>query len=289
MNVKPFVKWAGGKSQLLPEIRKTYPELIERYCEPFVGGGAVLFDILQRKHPKEVLINDINSDLINVYRQIQENVYLLVDRLTEIENEYLQSDENERKKIYYANREIFNNLHVKENELLSAVLFLFLNKTCFNGLYRVNSKGEYNVPQGKYKNPLICDKENLINISKILENVQIINSDYKNCESYIDCNTFVYIDPPYRPLPNTASFTAYDKSGFTDKEQKELGQFIDKIYKKGAKIVLSNSDPKETDINDNFFDALYSNYIINRIKATRMINSNGNKRGSVSELLITSY
>lgn len=289
MNVKPFVKWAGGKSQLLHEIRKKYPEIIEKYCEPFVGGGAVLWDILVNKKPNEVLINDINADLINAYIQIQNNINELIEKLSIYEDIYLKATETERREIYYSNRILYNNISANENKVLKAVLFIFLNKTCFNGLYRVNGKGEFNVPQGKYKNPLICDKENLMNLNKILQGVLIQQGDYKDCEYFIDNKTFVYIDPPYRPLPNTPSFTAYDKSDFTDKEQKELGVFIDKIYNKGAKVVLSNSDPKETDENDNFFDVLYSKYIINRIKATRMINSNGNKRGSVSELLITSY
>lgn len=289
---KSFIKWVGGKSQLLDEIRLKYPSHIERYCEPFVGGGAVLFDILEKFNPKDVLINDINSELVNTYIQIKSNANELLSLLSEYQKEYDMKNEDVRQNIYFRKRNRFNELIVKcEYKYLieKAALFIFLNKTCFNGLYRVNSEGFYNVPKGKYKNPIICDKENILKISYLLKNVNIKNSDFENCKSFIDNQTFVYIDPPYRPLTETSSFTSYSKEQFNDNEQKRLGLFIDEINKIGAKIVISNSDPKNVDKNDNFFDDLYRNYKISRVEAKRMINSNAKKRGMVTELLVANY
>ncbi|MCD7958578.1 MAG: Dam family site-specific DNA-(adenine-N6)-methyltransferase [Ruminococcus sp.] len=173
--VKPFVKWAGGKSQLLGEIRKKYPDTIERYCEPFVGGGAVLLDVLANFQPKEVLINDVNAELTNAYVQVRDNVDKLVDRLSEMQNEFWMMNEDERKEYYYKQREHFNEL-IGNNDSLNekAALFIFLNKTCFNGLYRVNSKGLYNVPMGAYKKPSICDEVSIRLISGLLKNVEIM-------------------------------------------------------------------------------------------------------------------
>lgn len=288
--VKPFVKWAGGKSQLLNEIRTKYPQKIERYCEPFVGGGAVLLDILANFSPVEVMINDINSALVNTYRQVQNNIEPLISRLEVMQTEFWAADSEKRKTIYSQKRELFNDL-VNDNEdsLEKAALFIFLNKTCFNGLYRVNRKGQFNVPIGSYKMPPICDAENLRYVSKLLQNVKIKCGDYKDCADFIDGNTFVYIDPPYRPLTETASFTSYNENEFGDQQQIELGRFIDEITEKGAKVVASNSDPQNTDVNDNFFDDLYARYSIYRVSAKRMINSNGSSRGEISELLICNY
>ena len=289
---KPFVKWAGGKSQLLNEIRNKYPANIEKYCEPFVGGGAVLFDVLEKFHPKEVLINDINFELINTYNQIKNNIDELIKKLNKYQKDYADKDEEDRLKIYLKNRDKYNKLILKytDDDLLEkASLFIFLNKTCFNGLYRVNKDGLYNVPKGKYSNPLICDEKNLREINKLLQNVKILNGDFELCNKFIDKKTFVYIDPPYRPLNDTASFNSYAKFEFDDKEQIRLGKFIDDISEKGAKIVLSNSDPKNVNNKDDFFDDLYKSYNIVRINAKRMINSKGSKRGAVKELLIANY
>lgn len=287
--VKPFVKWAGGKSQLLNDIRANYPEKIEKYCEPFVGGGAVLLDVLANCQPKEVLINDINAELINTYSQIKNNVEKLIEMLSEMQESFWKKNDTERKVMYLANRERFNELKVNVDEQISlekAALFIFLNKTCFNGLYRVNRKGFFNVPMGAYKNPPICDAENLRLIGGLLKNVQIKSGDYSECADFIDENTFVYIDPPYRPLTATSSFTSYSENEFGDKQQIELGKFVNEISAKGAKFVASNSDPKNSDENDSFFDDLYSSYKIMRVSAKRMINSKANGRGSVNELLI---
>jgi DNA adenine methylase len=294
MTIKPFIKWAGGKVQLLADIRSNYPaelgKSVDRYCEPFVGGGAVLFDILSNYAINEVLINDINAELINTYKKIKEIPSALIDDLAVMQEEFWLLDTIARKEYYYDKRERFNYLKVNGDEdvnLEKAALFIFLNKTCFNGLYRVNKKGLFNVPSGAYTKPLICDAENLNNISKLLQNVTIQCGDYKDCLDFGDKNTFYYVDPPYRPLTQTASFTSYAESDFTDKEQIELGHFVDELTVKGAKVVISNSDPKNSDSNDNFFDELYRKYNISRVTAKRMINCNGESRGNVSELLIS--
>lgn len=287
--IKPFIKWAGGKSQLLCEIRKKYPRNIKKYCEPFVGGGAVLFDILENFTPDEVLINDINPDLINTYKQVQNNVEGLIENLSDMQVTFWEADADARKKIYLDKRTRFNELKTYNNDnynLEKATLFIFLNKTCFNGLYRVNRKGLFNVPMGAYKNPPICDSENLHKVSKLLQNVKINCGNYTECLDFIDKNTFAYIDPPYRPLTATASFTSYSENEFGDRQQIELGKFVDKISANGAKVIVSNSDPKNSDESDRFFDDLYSSYTIMRVSAKRMINSKASGRGSVNELLI---
>ena len=292
---KPFIKWVGGKGQLLSEINKLYPvELgknINKYAEIFVGGGAVLFDILSKYKLDEVYISDKNLELINTYKSIRDNVDILIKSLKEMEEQYIPLDTENRKDYYYKKREEYNSLKINSevNNIEKAVLFIFLNKTCFNGLYRVNKKGEFNVPMGAYKKPKICDEENLKNVSLTLRNVKIVYADYRESESFIDEKTFVYIDPPYRPLNTSSSFTSYTENDFSDKEQIELAEYIDLLNKKGAKIVISNSDPKNNDIDDNFFDELYDNYNINRVKATRMLNSNASLRGAINELLITNY
>lgn len=292
IKTKPFVKWAGGKSQLISEIRKKYPKNIKCYCEPFVGGGAVLFDILANYKPEKVLINDINKELIITYYQLQNNVDNLIKKLFALQNEFISADLEQRKIIYNNNRKLYNSLKNKSfenNELEIASLFIFLNKTCFNGLYRVNKNGDFNVPMGSYKNPLICDEFNLKKSSSLLKNVKIICGDYSRCIDYINDETFVYIDPPYRPLTQTSSFTSYSAKVFDDKEQIRLADFINIISRKGAIVVASNSDPQNADENDMFFDNLYRNYSIKRIQAKRAINSKSEGRGNVSELLISNF
>lgn len=292
---KPFIKWVGGKGQLLPEINKLYPiELgknINKYAEIFLGGGAVLFDILSKYKLDEVYISDKNLELINTYKSIRDNVDILIKSLKEMEEQYIPLNNEDRKIYYYEKREEYNSLKINSemNNIEKAILFIFLNKTCFNGLYRVNKKGKFNVPMGAYKKPKICDEENLKNVSLTLRNVKIVYADYRESEKFIDDKTFVYIDPPYRPLNITSSFTSYTENDFNDKEQIELAEYINVLNKKGAKIVISNSNPKNNDIDDNFFDKLYKNYNINRVKATRMLNSNASLRGAINELLITNY
>lgn len=289
VKAKPFLKWAGGKNQLIKEIEKKYPEKnsVKKYVEPFVGGGAVFFDIIYKFNFEEIYISDINSELINTYCVIRDDVEKLVSMLSKIQDEYMKLDENNKKIYYLEKRKCFNNINQKNNDILKAALMIFLNKTCFNGLYRVNKKGFFNVPMGKYKNPLICDKNNLYAISDKLKNVKIICGDYKESIDFIDNNTFVYIDPPYKPLNKTSNFTAYTKDSFNDEKQIELSNFIKEIDRKGAKFLLSNSDPKNFDENNDFFEKIYSSFKIKRVNANRMINSKASGRGKIKELLIS--
>ena len=290
---KPFLKWAGGKGQLLKEISKYYPfadSAITKYAEPMIGGGAVLFDILNKFNLKDVYISDSNFELINSYITVRDNVEELIHILTKLQTEFIPLDEENRKEYYYEKRERFNLLKAEKKEGVElASLMIFLNRTCFNGLYRVNKKGQFNVPMGSYKNPLICDERNLREVSKKLRGINIVCGDYSKAESFIDEHTFVYIDPPYRPLSQTASFTSYTEVVFNDAQQIELAKFADKIAKKGARVLLSNSDPKNADEKDNFFDELYSNYKITRVNAARMINSDSKNRGKIKELLISNF
>lgn len=293
--VKPFVKWAGGKNSLIPQLTKYYPfELkngtIERYIEPFVGGGAVLIDILQKYEVKEAYAFDINKDLINCYNVIKYKVEDLIQKLDKKEKEFLALDKDERQKYFYNIRTEYNS-YLLDNEIdvKRASEFIFLNRTCFNGLYRVNKNGKFNVPCGKYKNPTICDSNNLRNLSKLLKNVVFAYGDYKESEKLVDENTFVYFDPPYRPLSVTSGFTSYTKEDFNDENQKELAEYYNKLNLKNAKLMLSNSNPKNTNENDNFFEKIYKGFNINEVSAKRMINANAKGRGEISELLITNY
>lgn len=288
--LKPFVKWVGGKGQLVEQLEKLlYDDEREltKYAEPMVGGGALLFNMLSKYNFEEVYISDINAELINAYQVVKTDVENLISKLNEMQMVFLPMDDNGRKYFYYTIREKFNSTAlITENATDKAAQFIFLNKTCFNGLYRVNKKGQFNVPMGAYKNPMICDDENLRNISKALQNVTIVCGDYTQSTPFIDDKTFVYIDPPYRPISQTSAFTSYNIDAFDDNEQIRLADFINGINTTGAKIVLSNSDPKNVNADDNFFDDLYKNYTINRIEANRAINSKGDKRGKINELLI---
>ena len=243
--VKPFLKWAGGKGQLLPEIENYYPfenDKITKYAEPFVGGGAVLFDILNKYDLEEIYISDINAELINTYLTIRDNIDTLIENLYTMQNDFIPLNTDDRKAYYLEKRNRFNDLKASGNDnnsIEKAALMIFLNKTCFNGLFRVNRKGLFNVPIGAYKNPMICDEGNLRAVSEKLQKIIIVCGDYRKSAEFIDENTFVYLDPPYRPLSNTASFTAYTENLFNDEEQIELAKFVDNMHKKGAKIVLN--------------------------------------------------
>lgn len=294
-SVKPFLKWAGGKGQLIKEIEKYYPfenVKINKYAEPFVGGGAVLFDILSKFDLDEIYISDINAELINTYIIVRDHIDKLIHLLISYQEDYVPLDTDNRKKYYIAKRERFNDIKVNGNEadnIEKAALMIFLNKTCFNGLYRVNRKGLFNVPMGAYKNPLICDEKNLRAVSEKLQSVKIVCGDYKKSDDFIDENTFVYFDPPYRPLTETASFTAYTENLFDDEKQIELANFVKRISDKGAMVVVSNSDPKNANEEDDFFDKIYAIHKIKRVEATRMINCNSDSRGKIKELLISNF
>lgn len=290
---KPFVKWAGGKSQLIGEVDKKIKSLTKRkftYIEPFVGGGAVLFWLLE-SYPQieKVVINDINSDLITTYKTIKNNVSELIDKLRNWEIEYHKFKElpEDRKMYYYEKRELFNSR--KTDSTTHSALFIFLNRTCFNGLYRVNRKNGFNVPIGSYKTPMICDTDNLISVNRALQKVEILNGDYTKTIEYAQNNTVFYFDPPYKPLNETSSFNSYAKDEFNDEEQVRLKEFCDKLNKLGYQWILSNSDVKGKNSEDNFFDDLYEKYNISRVMARRNINANGKKRGQLTELLITNY
>ena len=289
--LKPVIKWAGGKGQILHEIRKRYPlglgTTITKYAEPFVGGGAVLLDILGTYRLKEVFISDTNAELINLYRVIQNNVQDLIRALRQYKDEFLALGLPVKKEYFAGKRKRFNELKndaIHGTEL--AALFVFLNKTCFNGLYRVNRKGDFNVPMGAYKEPPICDEDNLLQVSRALSNVQISHGDYRESQTFIDEKTFVYFDPPYRPLNATSRFTSYTENCFNDDDQCDLAQYILALADGGVHVLASNSDPHNTDPGDNFFDELYAPLAIERIQAYRMINSKAEKRGPVNELLI---
>ena len=292
---KPFLKWAGGKGQLLSEIEKYYPfkdGKITKYAEPFVGGGAVLFDILNKYDLEDIYISDVNAELINTYQIIRDDINGLILMLSVMQDEFIPLDSEHRKMYYLARLERFNAIKVNGHSdvnIEKAALMIFLNRTCFNGLFRVNKNGLFNVPMGRYKNPLICDEENLRTVSDKLQNVRIVCGDYRESASFIDSNTFVYFDPPYRPITDTANFTAYTENLFDDAEQIELARFVDEIHKEGAKILVSNSDPKNSNTEDDFFDNIYSTFRIKRVEATRMINCNGEARGKIKELLISNF
>ncbi len=249
----------------------------------------VLFDVLSKYQLEEVYISDINRELIETYTQIRENADELISVLITLECEYLPLSDDERKDYYYAKRERFNALKANTATGVEiAALFIYLNRTCFNGLYRVNGKGGFNVPIGSYKNPTICDSDNLLAVSKMLQGVKIVCGDYQESGAFIDDKKFAYFDPPYRPLSVTSSFTSYAQDGFDDEKQAELACFIKEMSHKGACVVASNSDPKNTDENDNFFDNLYNTLSIVRISASRAINSVGAGRGRVKVFYLIS-
>ena len=294
-SVHPFVKWAGGKGQLLDVLKDNLPvgvgTEITKYAEPFVGGGALLFALLNEYSFDEVYICDNNKELMNAYCVIRDYCSELTEMLSDIQAEYLSFADNEEKQAYYyERRERYNTLSLCENTRIEkAALFIFINRTCFNGLYRVNKKGLYNVPFGKHSNPTICDSENLRKISKSLQNVIIRSCDYHDVLSFADDNTFIYIDPPYRPLNATSGFTSYTEEQFNDQNQIELADMYKELSAMGAKVMLSNSDPHNVDENDNFFDELYADFTILRVDASRMINSKAASRGKIKELLIKNY
>ena len=288
-SAKPFLKWAGGKTQLISEIEKNLPNLtIDTYVEPFVGSGAVLFWILDEfVQLVKAVVNDINEDLINTYKTIQSTPKELISILEILQSEYhsLEKEEDKKKEYYYQKRELFNNR--KQSKTAHSALFIFLNRTCFNGLYRVNRKNEFNVPMGSYKKPTICDKSNILTVSEALQKVELLCGDFEQTVNYTTSNTFFYFDPPYKPLSDTSSFNSYAKDEFNDEEQIRLKNFCDKLDRMGHSWILSNSDVKGKNPNDDFFDELYSNFTIKRVDAKRSINANPEKRGFLTELLIT--
>ena len=301
ISAKPFLKWVGGKGQLVSKLNKLYPEelikgRIKKYYEPFLGGGAVFFDIASNYELKSSSLCDINDELVLTYKVVQKDVNKLIEFLHRYRSYYLSLSFDRRKEYYYEIRTNYNlqrfNIDYNkysENWVPRAAQVIFLNKTCYNGLFRVNSKGEFNSPAGDYKNPQIFDKENLTNVSKLLSHSDIIKADFYDFKPENVEESFIYFDPPFRPISRTANFTSYSKHKFKDIDQKRLARLYRNLDVRGAKLMLSNSDPKNIDPKDDFFDVLYKNYHILRIPAKRVINSDGTKRGEINEIVVTNY
>ena len=295
IEAKPFLKWAGGKGQLLSQLSEHLPERISKepftYIEPFVGGGAMLFYMLQHfGNIKKAVINDVNEDLILTYRIIKDDVEALIANLDRLEKYYLSiTDQHGRSQIFYDVRERYNQRIGDSVERASQLVFL--NKTCFNGLYRVNRRGQFNVPFGKYANPTICNAKLLRADSQILQSaqVEICQGDYVQTMQHLDGLTFVYLDPPYRPLDATSSFTAYAKGDFNDDDQRALAGFCHQLNDAGCYWMESNADCSAKNPEDTFFEELYKDYRIERVYASRFINANPEKRGKLTELLIKNY
>lgn len=292
---KPFLKWAGGKGQLLGQLSAHLPEIIHRepftYIEPFVGGGAMLFYMLQHfPSMRKVVVNDVNEDLILTYRVVRDNVERLISYLSKMETDYLGIDEQEGRSLYfYEVREHYNQTSC--DSIARASQLIFLNRTCFNGLYRVNRRGAFNVPFGRYANPKICHADLLRADSQLLRksDVEIKQGDYTQTLHHAEGLTFVYLDPPYRPLDATSSFTSYAKGDFTDDDQRALAAFCDELSAHGCLWMESNADCSAKNPEDTFFEELYGKYVIERVAASRMINANPEKRGKLTELLIKNY
>jgi DNA adenine methylase len=275
MIAKPFLKWAGGKTQLITHIENALPNEIKKdkftYIEPFVGSGAILFWMLS-KFPKleHAVINDINADLINTYKIIASKPKELISILFEFQNEYHAIDKEEvaKKEYYYKKRDLFNTRATDKST--QAALFIFLNRTCFNGLYRVNKSNLYNVPMGGYKTPTICDENNILAVSEVLKRVEILNGDFENTLDYTSNSSIFYFDPPYKPLNETSNFNSYAKDEFNDAEQIRLRDFCNNLNILGHKWILSNSDVKGKNTNEYFFDNLpfnlkiYKSYLISK-------------------------
>jgi DNA adenine methylase len=291
---KPFIKWVGGKSQLIEQIDAQLPADFgswrqATYIEPFIGGGAMLFYMLQ-KYPNihQAVINDINPDLTTCYRVVRDRPSELIEALREMENSYRSLDSEEKRKEFFLDvRAKYN--HKGHDEVANTVMFFFLNRTCFNGLYRVNKKGEFNVPFGRYSNPLICDAETIRIDSELLQRVEILTGDFEETFAHVGRETLFYFDPPYRPLSTTSNFNDYAKESFNDMAQVRLKEYCDRIDDAGHRFMLSNSDCKAEGEEKGFFDVLYANYHIERVWASRNINSNPDKRGKLTEILVHNY
>ncbi len=291
---KPFIKWVGGKGQLLSQLQDLLPEDFRSwqdvtYIEPFVGGGAMLFFMLQTyPNIKRAVINDINPDLAQCYRVIKSKPQDLICSLREIQQRYYSIGAEEGKRDFFmTQRDRYNTKQLSDIE--NTTLFMFLNRTCFNGLYRVNKSGQFNVPFGRYMTPTICDEATIMADSEILQKVDIMCGDFEDTLNEAKGTTFFYFDPPYRPLSNTSSFNSYAKEAFNDDAQIRLKKFCDKLNHEGHTFMLSNSDGHAKNCEDTFFDDLYADYLIERVWASRNVNANPDKRGKLTEILVRNY
>ncbi len=299
--IKPFLKWAGGKTQLINQLKDIFPNqlgngLITRYIEPFIGGGAVFFYIAKSYQIEEFFISDINPELILAYQTIQKYVDDLIPLLFQLQTQYLSLNFPDRTNFYYQIRSQFNQKRQQidfdkynHDWLERTAQIIFLNRTCFNGLFRVNSKGEFNVPAGKYQKPTICDPDNLKAVEKVLQKALIYRGDFQLCSQYVHEKSLVYFDPPYKPLNKTSKFTSYSTHIFDDSEQLRLRDFYQQLDQKGAYLILSNSDSQNNNSLNNFFQQAYQKYTIKKVKANRSINSKTNLRGKINEIIITNY
>ena len=274
---RPFVKWVGGKGRLVSELAKYFPKQYKDYYEPFVGGGAVFFSLT----PKTAHLNDLNLVLISLYSFIKDDVNRVVNSLKVLELEYYSLPSiDEKKALFLQKRDEFNNL--TNDSFEKAVLLIFINKTCFNGMYRENSKGGFNVPFGKHEKPTICDELNLLAVSNALKSVTITHSSYEVLTLKAKPGDFIYFDPPYHPINTTSSFTSYQAGGFGAEDQKKLRDEFKRLSEQGCKVMLSNSDSP-------LINELYKDFNIHKIYAARAINSKGDGRGKILEVLVTNY
>lgn len=302
-HAKPFLKWAGGKTQLLSQLEESLPtDLLEgqvdRYIEPFVGSGAVFFFLARKYKFRRFYINDINQDLILTYKVIQQQPELLIRVLQKFEQEYLPLNDEKRREYFQQKRAAFNLLsdqiryqQYQNNWLKRAAQIIFLNKTCFNGLFRFNKQGKFNSPYGSYVRPRICHDENIVNVSRLLnqKNVVLMNGDFDRLRSKITRNSFVYLDPPYKPISKTSNFTSYSSVSFDDSAQIRLAALLRYIDGKQAKFLLSNSEPKNENPQDTFFDEIYRGFSVKNVYARRQINSRADKRGKIKEIVVANY
>lgn len=297
----PFLKWAGGKKQLLRQIAAHLPPglhdgTITRYAEPFIGGGAVFFHIAARFRLEHVYLSDMNPELALVYRVVQQAVEPLIEQLCALERAYLPLDDAGRRTFYYDMRRRFNQERRRvdfgrftPDWITRSAQLIFLNRTCFNGLFRVNRRGSFNVPFGRYPRPTIARVATLRAAAAHLQHADIHSGDFTGCARFVDARTFVYFDPPYRPISRTAHFNSYARQPFDDAEQLRLAAFYRQLDATGAALMLSNSDPHNVDPDDRFFEDAYAGYHIRRLHARRAINSDPARRGAITELLILNY
>jgi len=291
---KPFLKWTGGKAQLIPNISKAVDRIVGKwdsftYIEPFVGSGSVLFWFLRKyNNLRKVVINDISRDLMTAYRVVKNYPHELVGILRTIERSYHAiQDQDGRRNFYLSVRSRFN--EKRSDEIENTALLIFLNRTCYNGFFRVNRKGTFSVPFGKYENPRICDEENIMTASVLLQKAEILCGDFEDTIYHANGNSLFYFDPPDKPVIETSPFKSFSKNEFRDTEKIRLRNFCDMVNASGYKFVLSNSDIGNFDISGYFFNRLYSAYNINRVHVKSMIHSDDSKRGEIFELIIDNY
>jgi len=273
---KPFLKWVGGKTQLLSQFEKFYPPKYNNYFEPFLGGGAVFFNLT----PKKAYLNDINKTLIGTYKNIKKKPRGIIKLLDILQRDYYKKSKIDRENFYYSIREEYNNLPAEDFK--KSAYLIFLNKTCYNGMYRENSEGKFNVPFGRYRKPLILDKENLLAVSKVLKNIALTSVDFEKAVKHARKNDFIYFDPPYHPLSQTSSFTSYSNNGFLENDQIKLKRVFNELNKRGCLVMLSNSYTP-------FIRNLYKEYKQFIVMANRAINCKAEGRGAIKELVILNY